>query len=150
MAALTKKTGTAAQVYRNTNTYASPTWAALAVQGLKFVDKPGGMFDSSDRTIGVNTKIPARSEWSLEFEFIWDASNTGLAALVTAAQGNTGIELNVTDDAIATTGTKGLRCEWTVESGWDNDAQLQAGQLVKMKLVPYGNYTNAPTRWTTA
>ena len=149
MSALTKKAGTAAQVYRNTGSYGSPVWAALRVEALKFTDKPGAVFDTSDRTISVNTKIGTRYEWMLEFEFLWDASDTGLAAVVTAMQSNGGIELNVTDDAIATTGTKGLRAEWTSESGWDNDAQLQAGQKIKAKFVPYGNYTNAPVRWTT-
>lgn len=144
--ALAKKAGTAMQLYRNTNTWASPSWSALKVRDLKFSDKPAAMFDTSDRTISVNTKVPTRFEWSLEFEFIWDASDTGLAALVTAAQAGSVIELAVTDDAIATSGTKGLRAEWAVESGWEPDGKLQDGQTVKMTCVPHGNYTNAPVR----
>lgn len=146
--ALVKKAGTTAQLYRNTGSWGSPTWVAQKVRDLKFTDKPAAMFDSSDRSISINTKIPTRVEWALEFEFIWDASDTGLAAIVTAAQAGTGVELLVTDDAVATTGTKGLRAEWCFESGWDNDAKLQDGQVIKMKAVPYGNYTNAPVRWT--
>lgn len=147
--ALAKKAGTACQVYRNTGSWASPSWSALKVRDVKFVDKPAAMFDSADRTISVNTKIPTRYEWELEFEFIWDASDTGIAAIVTAAQAGTKIELNVTDDAIATSGTKGLRAEWAIESGWDNDAKMQDGQVCKVKCVPHGNYDNAPARWTT-
>ena len=70
--------------------------------------------------------------------------------IVAAAQNRTGIDMIVTDGAIATSGTKGLHAEWSVESGWDNDAKLQDGQVCKFKLVPFGNYTNAPVRWTTA
>jgi hypothetical protein len=142
--ALAKKAGTAGQLYRNTGSWASPSWSACKVQALKLTNKPGGVFDSSDRTISVNTKIATRSEWVVEFEFIWDASDTNLAALYTAATTNANIELAVTDDAIATSGTKGLRAEWCIESGWDNDLQLQAGQMVKLTASPAGNYTNAP------
>jgi len=144
-----KKSGTTGQLYRNTGTWASPTWAALAVRDLKFVDKPAAMFDSSDRTITVNTMVPVRFVWEIEFEFIHDSTNTGLVALITAAQAGSVIELLVTDDAVATSGTKGLRAEWAIESGWDNDMKLQDGELVKMKCAPHGNYTNAPVRWTT-
>ena len=149
--ALDKKAGTRAQVYRNTGSYASPSWSALKVRDVKFSDKPAGTFDSSDRSIDFNTKIPVRTEFNLEFEFIWDSSDTGLAAVVTAATTgrSTGIELLVTDDAVATSGTKGLRAEWCLESGWDNDAKLQDGQICKITAYPHGNYTNAPTRWTT-
>ena len=146
---ITKKAGTVAQLYRNTGSWGSPTWVAQKVSALKFTDKPGAMFDTSDRTISVNTKVGTRYEWMLEFEFIWDAGDAGIVAIVAAMQSNGGIELLVTDDAVATSGTKGLRAEWTSESGWDNDAALQAGQSVKAKFVPYGLYTNAPVRWTT-
>ena len=146
-----KKKGTDGQLYRNTNTWASPSWSVLAVRDLKFTDKPAGTFDSSDRSIDVNTKVPTRSEWEVEFEFYHDASDTGLVALITAATTGraSGIELLVTDNAVATSGAKGLRAEWLIETGWDNDMKLVDGQLVKMKLTPHGNYTNAPVRWTT-
>lgn len=144
-----KKTGTEGQLYRNTASWASPSWSALKVRDLKFMDKPANMFDSSDRTITVNTKIPARAEWTLEFEFIHDSTDTGLVALITAAQAGTAIELLVTDGPVATSGTKGLRAEWAIESGYENDMKLTDGQVVKMTCVPHGNYTNAPTRWTT-
>ena len=117
MPALTKKAGAAAQVYRNTGSFASPTWAAIKCRDVKFSDKPAGMFDASDRTITINTKIPTRYEWKLEFDCIWDASDTGISALVTAAQTNALIDLVCTDDAVATTGTKGLHAEWAIESG---------------------------------
>jgi hypothetical protein len=56
----------------------------------------------------------------------------------------------VTDDAIATSGTKGLNADWLIESGWELDAKLQDGQTVKMKCCPHGNSSNTPTRWLTA
>lgn len=143
-----KKSGTTGQLYRNTGSWASPSWSALKVRDLKFSDKYD-MFDTSDRTINVNTKVASRANWSIEFEFIHDSTDTGLVALITASQAGTGVELLVTDDAVATSGTKGLRAEWTVESGYENDMKLTDGEMVKMTMVPYGNYTNAPTRWTT-
>lgn len=148
--ALDKKQGTEAQVYRNTGSWGSPSWSALKVTDVHFVDKPAAMFDSSDRTISINTKVPTRTEFLLEFEFIWDQSDTGLVALMTAMQAGSAIELLVTDDAVATSNTKGLRAEWAIESGWDNDAKLTDGQRCKVICVPHGNYTNAPVRWTTA
>lgn len=147
--AIGAKAGTAAQVYRNTGSWASPSWSALPALDIKFSDKPAAMYDSSDRTISVNTKTPTRYEWSLEFECIWNASNAGLVALVAAAQSGAVFEMLATDDAVATSGTKGLRAEWALESGWDNDAKLQDKQLLKFKCVPHGLFTNAPARWTT-
>lgn len=147
----TKKTGTEAQLYRNTGSWASPTWAALAVRDLKFSDMPSGTFDSSDRTIDFDTVIPTRTKFKVEFEFHHDAANTGLVALITAASSGraTPIELLATDGPVATSGTKGIRFEAAITSGQENDAKLTDGQIIKMTAQPHGNYTNAPVRWTT-
>lgn len=146
--AITKKAGTVMQLYRNTGSWGTPTWVAQKVKDLKFSDKPAGMFDTSDRTTSVNTKVPTRFEWSISFDFIHDSGDAGLMALVTAAQLGTGIDMAVTDDAIATSGTRGYHAEWCVESGWEPDGKLTDGLMVSMTLVPYGLYTNAPVRFT--
>lgn len=146
---LQKKRGDAAQVYLNAGTFAAPNPVALRVSELHFTDKPGKLFDASDRLSSVDTFIPTRSTWSIEFEFVWDASDTGIVKLVTAARLGLNADMIVTDDNILVAGTIGLHAEWTCESGWDNDAKLADGQKCKMKWVPAGNYTNPPVRWQT-
>lgn len=146
-----KKPGNAAQLYRNTATFASPVWSACAIQSLHFINKPANSFDSSDRTIPVNSKIPTRYEWSIEGEFLWASGDANLAAIVAAATTGAAIDMAVSDDAIATSQTKALHAWWAVESGWDNDANLAEGQKCKFKLVPHGNCSgNAPEILTTA
>jgi hypothetical protein len=145
---MAKKLGSNACICRNTGSFGAPAWAPItAARDIKWNLAPGAVFVSNDRFITVNTKIPVRYETSLEFSAIWDGG-IALTALRTAFLAGTSIELAFLKEA-PTNGAKGIRGEWCVAE-FPFQFPLQDGQLINIKLVPHGIFTNAMTFYTDA
>jgi hypothetical protein len=149
MTAKAKKLGTNFCICRNTNNYATPKLAPItACRNIKW-NLERYMVDSADRSLTVNTKIPVRFKTSLEFDAIWDGS-TALTALRTAFLAGTSIELFAQKElptAGSPSGALGIRAEWCVAE-FPLDFPLTDGEMLKIKLLPFGNYTNPPAFWT--
>jgi hypothetical protein len=138
-----KKRGYEGQVYRNTGTHASATWNAIGAAMDVKVGDSFSTFDASDRNSATKKALAAQQELSLEFSFIWDASDTDLTALRTAYRARTAIDLWATDGDSATTGVSGPNAEWLITE-WSCDMPLADGMKVTVKCVPHGNCSFEP------
>jgi len=133
----TKKVGSAACV-----AIANGTHITKAMD-IKLGLQPGALIDSSDRDSLFAVVKPTRFKFEPEFSFLWRPGDTNLAALYTAATTNAAIELFILDGPFATVGSWGVHSDWAV-TGFPVDAKLNDGQLVTVKLVPYGDGAQAP------
>lgn len=93
---------------------------------------------SDDRGVEFETFMPTQLKISAEAEFIWDEANPQLAAFRTAFDAKSPIILSMMDGAYATTGSWGIKAGWAV-ADFPTEANLKAGQIVKVKLEPHGN-----------
>lgn len=134
---LTVPMGVDSVMYRNTGTYASPTWTACtSVRNLKY-DK-----DSSKAEVGARKhggrKVykKSRVDFSLDFDVLIthnDASNGDLPAdvdaFLTAADAGSSVELLILDGPIATDGNRGHRAhilldKTSEDQGIDGEVKL--------------------------
>lgn len=104
-----KQCGLDMYLYRNTNTYASPTW--VIVENVRDLTGPDSFAeaDVSRRQTGgtpIKQSEPTLREFSIEFDMVYDLTDTDFAALQTAFAARTLVEIALADGAIATTGTR--------------------------------------------
>jgi hypothetical protein len=128
----TKKLGTAAVCWDGSA-------AVTAMQDIKFSLAPGGLIDSSDRSMLFDSVIPTRAKYAAEGNLIWDPSNAQCLAFWTAFIAN-GVWNGGFFDGVHTTGAWGLLGDWAV-TAFPIDGQLLAGQQVKLTFEPHGNFT---------
>lgn len=99
------------KLYRNSGTYASPTWVLVDnVADLKGPDSMG------EAVIGIRGKAyeqyePGLRKVSFDWDMIKDETDTNFSALRTAYGAKTLTEFAFANGAIATTGTKYFRIE---------------------------------------
>jgi hypothetical protein len=146
---MTRPLGTDLTINRNTGSnFASPTWTNIrGLQDAKLNIQPAGMVKSSDRSVNIDTEIPARYKVEVEATAFWNGG-VGLTALRTAFLDGTPIELAVLYGPAAT-GKKGVRAEWAVTQ-FPIDFPLGDNQKIAIKLQPHADYTNAPLFYTDA
>ncbi len=128
-----------------------------AAQDIKWTLENGAEFDSNDRTqftagdsnlYWVDTVIPTRKKFGLEFGVIWDESDAQLTAIRTAflagvAGGAGPLEMWALDGAYVTSGAWGVHADFAVEE-FPIDAPLLDGQKVNLKFAIHGNGTHTP------
>lgn len=107
--------GIEGKLYRNTGTYASPTWNEIQnVRDLTFTLEK----DEVDVTTRANSGWKAfrytLKNASLEFDMLWDPSDEDVQALRDAFLNNTTIECLVLDGPVTTNGSQGLRATFDV------------------------------------
>ena len=100
--------------------------------------------DANDRAVDFNLFLATQMTYSVEFDVIWDASDTTIVAFRTAFNAHSAYDGYVLDGPYATTGSWGVHADWQVTSfAWK--AALKEGQLYSVKLEPFGNGTTLPT-----
>lgn len=141
--------GTDLTINRNTGAnWASPAWTRVrGIQDAKLNIQPAGMVKSSDRSVSVDTEIPARFKVEVEATAFWNGG-AGLTALRAAFLNGTPIELAVLYGAAAT-GKKGVRAEWAVTQ-FPLEFPLGDNQKIAIKLQPHADYANEPLFYTDA
>lgn len=97
---------------------------------------------SSDRGCVFDTEIPTQRKITADVEFMWEEANTQIVAFRTAWEAGNPITLSLLDGAYLTAGSYGPKADWAI-SDHPVDANLNDGQLCKVKLVPHGNYSTA-------
>lgn len=102
---------------------------------------------SMDRGCVFDTELPTMRKITAELEFMWEEANTQLTAFRTAWEALSPITLSMLDAAYVTSGAWGIKADWAV-TDHPLDANMNDGQLVKIKLSPHGNYSTAPTFMT--
>ena len=106
-----EKLGSSGKFYRNTGTFATPTWTEIPTVRDLTRNLEAGEADASSRGSRVKLSLAALLEISVEADLIYDPANAAYDALLAAAIANppTTIEFADADGAIATTGTRYMR-----------------------------------------
>ena len=141
------KLGMEAKLYRNTGTYAAPTWVELTNVKDVTLNLEKGEADVTTRAnAGWRATAATLKDASVEFEMVWDTTDAGFTAIKNAYFNNTTIELAVMDGAIATNGSQGLRATMMI-TNFSRSEALEEAITVSVTAKPtYA--TNAPS-WMT-
>jgi len=137
------------KLYKNTNTYASPTWVLITkVQDLELKIE-GDQFDVSNRAGSgwkeqVNTLFDAEITWNMPY----DPADTILTAMQALARpGGSTIELLILDGLVATSGSQGLRATCAIKTGTGRSEKLGEAMTVSFTAKP-SPAANAPSWFT--
>jgi hypothetical protein len=141
------KLGLDAKLYRNTGTYASPTWNEI--KNVKDVTLNLETAEADVTTRGNNgwrATVATLKDGSVEFEMVWDSADDDFGTIRDAFLNKTAVELAVMDGDITVTGTQGLRASYMVMK-FSRNEPLEEAITVSVTVKPtYA--TNAPT-WMT-
>ena len=146
---MSKQVGLDMYLYRNTNTFASPTWAI--VENVRDLTGPDSFAeaDVSRRNTGASAfkqSEPTLREVSYEWDMVHDPSDADFAALLTAYAARTLTEFAFADGPIATTGTKYFRIECKLFEFSRNEA-LEDANIYHVVAKPCYS-ANAPSAVT--
>jgi predicted secreted protein len=142
------KLGMDAKLYRNTGTYAVPVWDLIGnVKDLTLSIESGEADVTTRGNSGWRATVGTLKEASIEFDMIWDTTDTDFTAIKTAFFANTLIDFAVLDGPSGTAGSQGLRAECSIISFSRNET-LEEALTVSVTAKPSYS-TNAPTWMTT-
>lgn len=138
-----------AKLYYNTGSYATPTWTEITnVKDLTLSMDKGEVDLTTRASGGFNEFGDGLIDASVEFNILWDSSDTAFTALRTAFFAKTSVECLVLDGPSATAGSQGLRATMMVKSFTRNES-LGEALMVDVTLRPVKNSDAAPA-WFTA
>mgnify|MGYP002625510861 FL=1 len=90
--------GLEAKLFRNSGSYASPTWEELPNVKDLTLNVEAGEADASTRgNGGWRATLATLKDGSIEFEMIWDTADAGFTAIKDAFFNNTPIEFAALD-----------------------------------------------------
>lgn len=140
--------GVNCKLYRNTGTWASPTWDEVTnVKDLTLNLEKG----EADVTVrggnGWRQTIGTLKDGSIEFQMVWDPSDTDFTAIQTAYFNDTSIELLALDGSVtpaAGVTVQGLHADFSVTNFTRNES-LEEAVLVDVSLKP--TYSSNTPEW---
>lgn len=142
------KLGMDAKLYRNTGTYASPTWNEVKNVKDVTLNLEAGSADVTTRgNGGWRANIATLKDASLEFEMVWDTADDDFAAIRTAFLGNSTVEFAVLDGPAATAGSQGLRATMAI-TNFSRAEPLE--EAIKVSVTAKPTYADHPPEWMTA
>lgn len=142
---MTIKLGMEAKLYRNTGTYASPTWVEMQNVKDLTLNLEASEADVTTRgNAGWRATIAALKDGSIEFEMVWDTEDTDFTALKNAFFDGTPIELAVMDGDMSAAGTQGLRAVCRILN-FTRTESLEEALTVSVTAKP--TYSTAPPSW---
>lgn len=129
------KLGVTSKLYRNTNTYGSPTWTEVTCISDLAVNAAWDEADASSRASRV--KQQSKTMMGLEITGKAKVSDTdaGFLAIWAALHSDTPLDCLVLNGAKDSNGVRGYRCEFNVFSGNEDQA---------MANTPYLDFTLKP------
>lgn len=137
--------GMNAKLYRNTGSYASPTWVEITNVRDVTLNLTKAEADLTTRANeGWRAMAGTLKEGSVEFEMIWDPTDDGFGAIKDAWFDDTTIELAVMDKAIDESGAQGLRATMSVIS-FSRSEPLEEGMTVSVTAKP--TYAENAPEW---
>lgn len=141
------KLGMDARLYRNTGTHDVPVWTELSNVKDVTLNLEKGEADVTTRAnSGWKATAATLKDASIEFEMVWDTSDTGFTAIQQAYFNNTTIELAAMDGPIATAGSQGLRASMMI-TNFSREEPLEEAISVKVTAKP--TYSVNPPTWMT-
>jgi TP901-1 family phage major tail protein len=128
--------GLDAKLYRNTATYATPTWDEITNVRDVTLNLEAGEADVSTRgTGGWRATVATLKDASIEFEMVWDSADADFAAIRDAFLNRTAIDMAVMDGDITATGSQGLRAECAV-TNFSRNEPLEEAVTVSVTIKP--------------
>ena len=144
---MTIKLGMEAKLYRNTGTYAAPTWVEmLNVKDLTLNLEASEADVTTRGNAGWRATIAALKDGSIEFEMVWDTGDADFTAIKDAFFGNTSIEFAVMDGDVAGSGSQGLRATMAI-TNFSRNEPLEEAITVSVTAKP--TYAEHPPEWMT-
>lgn len=135
------------KAYRNTGTYASPTWAEMTsvIDVNQNVEKSSAKLNKRG-SVWTKNRSTLR-DMSIDVTVLWDGGAADCTALMTAALGNTFVDCVFLDGSSTTTGASGFRCEFEVFTAKRTEP-LEDGVKVTFTLKPSAQSTHDPANFT--
>jgi hypothetical protein len=142
------KLGLDGKLYRNTGTFASPTWDEVKnVRDLTLSLEAGEASMTTRANAGWEAVLASLKKASIEFQMVWDSADTDVTAFRDAFLNRSTIECAVMDGDIAVAGNQGLRATMAVLKFARSEA-LEEGMLIDITIKP-AYAANAPS-WHTS
>lgn len=141
------KLGLDCKLYRNTGTWASPTWVEVGNARDVTVNLEKGEADLTTRANdGWRATVGTLKDASLDLEMVWDPGDAGFAAVRDAFLNGTVLDMVALDGDIATSGSQGLRAEFSILS-FSRNEPLEEGVTVNVTAKPA--YSENAPEWMT-
>lgn len=138
--------GLDAKLYRNTGTYASPTWNEITNIKDVTLNLTKGEANVSIRGSSFRLRKGTLKDASIDFNLLWDTDDEDFTAIQEAFFDGTTIEILAVDQAYNTVGSQGLRATVEVFTFTRNE-NLEEALNVDVSLKPtYA--TNLPEWYT--
>ena len=139
--------GMDAKLYRNTGTYAAPTWVEVSNVKDVTLNLEKGEADVTTRAnAGWRATVGTLKDASIEFQMVWDTVDAGFDAIRQAFFDNTPIEFAVMDGDITDPDSEGLRATFDIFNFTRNEA-LEEAILVDVSIKP--TYADNAPEWIT-
>lgn len=145
--------GLECKLYRNTGTYASPTWVEIVNAKDVTVPLTKGEADTSRRGTAWKTRKGTMKDASIDFKLVQQDGDAAFTALLDSFTNGTPIELLALNGPVATAGSQGLRATCEVFNFQDNQALESAVEYdVSCKPTPtvVNNTVISPTWFVVA
>ena len=141
------KLGLDAKLFRNTASYATPTWAEITNVRDVTLNLDAGEADVTTRgNNGWRATVATLKDGSIEFEMVWDSDDDDFTAIRDAFLNKTSVEMAVMDGSMATSGSQGLRASFMVTS-FSRNEPLEEAITVSVTAKP--TYSTNPPEWMT-
>ena len=144
---MTIKLGMEAKLYRNTGTYALPTWVEMINVKDLTLNLEASEADVTTRgNAGWRATIAALKDGSIEFEMVWDTADADFTAIQQAFFGNTDLEFAVMDGDVASSGSQGLRATMAITNFSRSEALEEA---IGVSVTAKPTYSDNAPEWMT-
>ena len=109
------KVGVRGVGYRNTGSYGSPTWTAMALIQNVTPSMPWDMVEAGSRETRAKLYVKTRADLGVQFTMRADDADTAFNAVADAALSPTTLlDLMFLDAPITTEGARGFRAHWNI------------------------------------
>ncbi len=142
------KLGLDGKLYRNTGTFAAPTWDLIGNVKDVTLNLETGEADVSTRgNNGWRATVGTLKDASIEFDMVWDTGDADFTAIKDAFFGGTTVELAVMDGLITgagSSGSQGLRATCRITNFSRNEALEEA---ITVSVTAKPTYSANPPTW---
>jgi len=140
--------GLNAKLYRNTGTYASPTWNEIGNVKDVTLNLESAEADVTVRANnGWRATVPTLKDASIEFEMVWDTADEDFQSIRDAYLNVTTLDVLALDGPVSgagSTGNQGLRAVCNV-TGFSRSEPLEEALSVSVTVKPA--YSVNPPTW---
>lgn len=137
--------GMEARLYRNTASYATPTWVEVTNVKDVTLNLEKGEADVTTRANqGWRATVGTLKDASVEFQMVWDTDDAGFSEIQQAFFANTPIEFAIMSGDITDPESEGLRATCDIFSFTRNEA-LEEAIMVDVSIKP--TYADNAPEW---